>query len=481
MEVILNNVDELVNNLINLAKEEYIDYSKVQRAIEVAKFLHKDQTRKSGEPYIIHPLEVATILIKLGFDIDVVCAGILHDTVEDCGYSIEELTEEFGSDVAHIVNSVSAIDKAKYFYNADNIYEDALFKKESIQEQTFKKLVIFCKKNPLGLFVKFADRLHNLQTIEIFPYEKQLEKVRETEQWILPLAKLTNARYFYDEIKNICFKILNKNDQFYFEQYNFFKTVSKNNIEEVVAQLKEKLNSNFIKNVTYENIKEFQIFEDIKEKNKFLKLNNITQGLILKVSTYKVFVTYKGDSVKQVLDDFLSKLPQFESNKMFLIGKRTGRFSKQPCFVMIDKSKILFLLYFVTQNEFIENKIGTLEGQKIELIDDESTHKINTSYIKVYTRSNEVKFMPEGSTVLDFAFKIHQDIGLGFKYAKINNSQTQYPPYTVLKENDKIEIFVDRNKYNEIIKVAELKWFAYVETDYSKKILIKWFEKQLNK
>ena len=97
--------------------------------------------------------------------------------------------------------------------------------------------------------------------------------------------------------------------------------------------------------------------------------------------------------------------------------------------------------------------------------------------IKVATRSGEIKFIPKGSTVLDFAFKIHKDIGFGFKYAIINNSKTKSPPYTKLYEGDKVEIVVDKSGNGAIKNNAELRWLAYVNTDFAKKNLIKWFER----
>ena len=106
---------------------------------------------------------------------------------------------------------------------------------------------------------------------------------------------------------------------------------------------------------------------------------------------------------------------------------------------------------------------------------EDNINNLSTNYIKVKTRSGEVKFMPENSTVLDFAFKIHQDIGFGFKYAIVNGSKTKHPPYTKLNDGDKVEIFIERNNKGQIKNVAQIKWFAYVNTELAKKRLIKFF------
>ena len=133
----------------------------------------------------------------------------------------------------------------------------------------------------------------------------------------------------------------------------------------------------------------------------------------------------------------------------------------------------------MTKSDYFLQKLGTLDGLNDKL-DEENINDLENDYMKVKTRSGEVKYVPKNSTVLDFAFKLHRDIGFGFKYAIINNSKTQQPPYTKLKENDKIEIFFERDENNQIINNTELKWFAYVNTELAKKMLIKWFEKKID-
>ena len=133
----------------------------------------------------------------------------------------------------------------------------------------------------------------------------------------------------------------------------------------------------------------------------------------------------------------------------------------------------------MSKNAYTLQKIGTLDGQVENLIDDENLDYLSMKYIKVKTRSGEVKFVPENSTVLDFAFKLHQDLGFGFKYAIINGSKTKQPPYVKLNDGDKVEIIVDRDKNDVILNKAQLKWLAYVNTELAKKNLIKYFEKRL--
>ena len=204
------DIDEKYQAIRNHFEKSPADLNLLDRVYETAKKLHDGQYRKDGSPYILHPIEVANILANLDFNVDVVCAGLLHDVVEDCGYTLQEIKDNFNENIAQMVDCVSAIDKTKYQFDENDIFEDKEFIKSSAEEQTFKKLIAIGKKNPMGFAIKFADRLHNLRTIEIFDYNKQLEKVRESERWIIPIAEKLNSEHFYREIKNECFKIVNR-------------------------------------------------------------------------------------------------------------------------------------------------------------------------------------------------------------------------------------------------------------------------------
>ena len=225
-----------VDERFDLIRQEFLNNNSpvdmICRAYEIAKQLHKDQRRKDGGLYISHPIEVALTLANLGFDQNVISAAILHDVVEDCDYSIEQIKQEFNNEVAEMVDCVSAIDKAKFVFDKDDIYEDEEFEKAAREEQSFKKLIAIGKKNPLGFCIKFSDRLHNLRTIDCFPYSKQLEKVKETEKWIIPIAKILNTEYFFRSLQNECFKIKFKYDgKDFFEHYNDYHNSNVNNIE----------------------------------------------------------------------------------------------------------------------------------------------------------------------------------------------------------------------------------------------------------
>ncbi|MBQ8615155.1 MAG: HD domain-containing protein [Clostridia bacterium] len=450
----------------------------IEKAFKIARFLHKDQRRKDGKLYISHPVEVALILAHLDYDENVVSAALLHDVVEDCGYTLEEIKKEFNSQVAELVDCVSAIDEAKFVFDENDLFEDKNFEKASIEEQSFKKLIAIGKKNPLGFCIKFADRLHNLRTIDCFPYSKQLEKVKETEKWIVPIANTLNAEYFYRAIKNECFKIKHSIDgKMFFEHYHNYHNVNAENIEELQFKLQRIFANEQVETIKIKEIREYKVFEQLSTIFKNININKVSQGQILKVATYDIYLLYENREHEDVVGNTLNILNK-RLKDIRVIDARISVFTKQPYYQLEDKFKNKYNLYIETFAEYIKHRNGTLDGQNNYMLDDDNIDNLDVELIRVKTRSGETKFISKGSTVLDFAFKIHKDLGFGFKYAIVNNSKTKAPPYTKIYEGDQVEIVVDKNESGEICNNAELKWFAYVNSDLAKKVLIKYFEKQ---
>lgn len=469
-----NEIDTIFSQI-----KKKVNSSLVVKAFEIANDLHGSQLRKDGKPYISHPLEVALILAKQGFDEDVICAALLHDVVEDCNYTVDNIRENFNDNVANLVDAVSAIDKNNYEYNSDEIYEDENFVKISAEEQTFKKLISIGKKNPLAFCIKFADRLHNLRTISIFDRSKQLEKVRETEKWILPIAKNLGSEYFYTKISNECFKIVNDSENCgFFNHYDYYHKSNENNYNNLIIKLKEAFaNSKFSEILSFDKFENL-VYEDISKLSKIDDIRKVSQGQIIRASNYNLYFLHHDLDNKKAIGEFVSYI----ENKMFgvvkIIDADISSFTNSIYFVLEDNYKNKYSANIMSKKDYTTRMLGTLDGQHTSYIDDENIHFIPTEFIRVKTRSNEIKYMPIDSTALDFAFKLHKDIGFGFKYAIINDSKTKMPPYTKLNSGDKVEIIVDRDD-DGIKNVAELKWLAYVNNELSKKVLIKYFEKKI--
>ncbi|WP_037365169.1 RelA/SpoT family protein [Amycolatopsis orientalis] len=170
------------------------DLGQLQRAYDVAEELHRDQRRKSGDPYITHPLAVATILAELGMDTTTLVAALLHDTVEDTGYSLDQLKADFGDKVGELVDGVTKLDKVKLGTSAE--------------AETIRKMVIAMAKDPRVLVIKLADRLHNMRTMRFLPPEKQARKARETLEVLAPLAHRLGMATVKWELEDLAFAIL---------------------------------------------------------------------------------------------------------------------------------------------------------------------------------------------------------------------------------------------------------------------------------
>jgi GTP pyrophosphokinase len=189
-------VNPVLEPLVAVHREYYpkADLAILQRAYEIAEERHAPQLRKSGDPYITHPLAVANILAELGMDTTTLVAALLHDTVEDTGYTLEALTAEFGTEVGHLVDGVTKLDKVVLGSAAE--------------AETIRKMIIAMARDPRVLVIKVADRLHNMRTMRFLPPEKQARKARETLEVIAPLAHRLGMATVKWELEDLSFAIL---------------------------------------------------------------------------------------------------------------------------------------------------------------------------------------------------------------------------------------------------------------------------------
>ncbi|WP_041451725.1 RelA/SpoT family protein [Hoyosella subflava] len=189
-------VKPVLEPLVAIHREFYpkAPLATLQRAYDVAESKHSEQVRKSGDPYITHPLAVASILAELGMDTTTLIAALLHDTVEDTGYSLEQLREDFGEEVAHLVDGVTKLDKVVLGSAAE--------------AETIRKMIIAMARDPRVLVIKVADRLHNMRTMRFLPPEKQARKARETLEVIAPLAHRLGMATVKWELEDLAFAIL---------------------------------------------------------------------------------------------------------------------------------------------------------------------------------------------------------------------------------------------------------------------------------
>ena len=190
----MHTFDELLN-AIKESNRPY-DVDKIRKAYEWADNSHNGQMRKSGEPYIIHPIAVAVILIDLGMDTDTVCAGLLHDVIEDTDTSYDALKKAFGADVALMVDGVTKLTKLNFST------------KEETQAENVRKMLLAMAKDIRVIIIKLADRLHNMRTAQFWKEQKRRDKSQETMEVYAPLAHRLGIRTIKEELEDLSIRYL---------------------------------------------------------------------------------------------------------------------------------------------------------------------------------------------------------------------------------------------------------------------------------
>ncbi|MGD9901605.1 MAG: HD domain-containing protein [Spirochaetales bacterium] len=473
------NTSKSFNNLISsLENKKYIDTGIIKRAFEFARELHKGQKRKTGEEYIEHPVAVAQILADLNFDENVISAALLHDVVEDCGCTIEEIKQKFNIKVANLVDSVTAI-------KAENKERNPEFYKFLMEEKTYNKLYSIGMNEKLSFYVKFADRLHNLSTIGVFPKYKQIEKVKETEKYLIPILNSIKANTLYYAIKNECYKIVETdNYNYFYERYESFLNKNRKYLDGLLKNFELTINNVVIKQGlgrTRVLMKSYTPYEIITEQLTSLKIEptKSKEFMLNNLIVNKIFIILKNNNKKVKKEDFLYKL--FASSSWFSNFKLMGFFKDEK---MVEMPMIIedgfsnkYAIFLQTEKEHFQYDNGVVEGIEIPYDEELKEFEISENYIKVKTNIGEEVLMPERSTVLDFAFKIHNDFGFSCLGAYLNNSPNKVPVYTVLNNGDQVNLVINRDEgSSECIYIAKIKWLSYVNTEYSKKKLSKYFE-----
>ncbi len=471
----------IYNDILNdLEQKHTADIGLFTKAYNLAKELHKNQKRKGGDPYIIHPLEVTAILAKLDFGINVLCAGLLHDTVEDCGYTIKQMREDFNQSIAQIVDAVTAIE-----LDFDK-YSELDFPKFIEEAQTYKKLMSIGKENLFAFYIKFADRLNNLKTIECFPKYKQLAKVKETEKWLMPFIYILKTTWFYKNISNMCFKIINQDDMLsYAKIYDKYFTYNKHNFDELkdnltyalTRYLKKTKQSNDLHKISIKPCTELETYNIIKEVMDVKNIKDIKQSYLNKFPITKLYITFNNSSTQRELNDLLFKFLTTEKNALGIkiTGYDIDTFCNQNYLVISDKYRNKYQLYIFNLKDYLTYRNGALDGVDLSFVDD-VTDEVSKAYITVKTRSDQPIILPEGSTILDFAFKIHKDFGFGVKYAYLNDSPSKSPIYTRLSDGDKINLVLDKDDSGNVKNIAQIRWIMYAKTESAQKKLVRYFE-----
>lgn len=428
------------------------DKELIIKAYEFASKAHAGITRKSGEPYIIHPLAVAIILAKMHADADSIAAGLLHDCIEDVdGITTEVISEQFNPTVAFLVDGVTKIDKIK-FGNNKKLADDA----------STKKLIEYMCKDIRILIIKLADRLHNMQTLQFHKPEKQIEISQETRDFFVPFAELIGAYNIKLDLEDLSFLYLNHAE--YIKMVKLERELMKSNrnkIDEVLCSVSQLLNSKdvpFDVKLTVKNY--YGLYNRLKEYHEPEKVHDLFQ--------MKFLLNDIGECYN--LRNYIKKLyvPLSAKSKDYIINPKTNMYRAlhTSCYVepekivqfqMVTPSIDLVNTHGLTaqwsqninsaesmQHDFrglqiyqILNELVTSNMEAGEFTEDVRSDVLGK---KVYVKSpkDEIIELPDGATPVDYAYYIHSYLGDHYIYAKVNGEFVD-PTYP-LKSKDVVEI-----------------------------------------
>jgi len=471
-------LEDLLNIISTYSKEEV---DKIMKAYNYANDLHKGQYRQSGEEYIIHPLTVAYILAELGADSDTICAGLLHDTLEDTNTTKEEIAENFGSDVANLVDGVTKISKMNF---------------SSKQEQNLantRKIITSMAADIRIIIIKLADRLHNMRTLQFKSEFKQKENSVETMEIFVPIAYQIGAYRIKNELEDLSLQYLEpniyKNLQ---EKMRRIEIESEPCIQEMLAKINMILNDRNIPNeikVRTKNI--YSVYKRLYYKN-CDRLSDIHDLISFKIM------------VEEIDQCYLMLRPIHEAYKPV-----NSKFKDFICNPKTNMYKSLHTTVFGPDNRLIQMQIRTFDMDKIasfglptywQINKDEARKKmqedlknkyqfysslleINKAFgdnqefvnqvkkelfsekVYVYTTKGETIELPKGSTPIDFAYQISKDLGNTMIQAIVNDKVV--PDDYQLKNKDRVRIITDELSFG-----PRSEWIDKVKTTKAKRMIM---------
>lgn len=463
-------MEEFLHKLLKINPN--YDKELITRAYLKAEQIHEGQKRKSGDDYVVHPMAVAEILADLGMDENTIVAGLLHDAVEDTPYTLADLENDFGEEVALLVNGVTKLKSL--------VYES----KEERQAENLRKMFLAMSKDIRVLIIKLADRLHNLRTIDYMNQNQIIEKCKETLEIYAPLASRLGIYAMKFELEDIALKEL-ESETYYdlVKQVNLRKEQREANINKVINSLKEGLDS---LNIKYEIQGRNKHFYSIYRKMKFQgkQLDEIFDLTAVRIIVETVRDCYavlglvhtRWKPIPGRFKDYIAmpKPNRYQSLHTTVIGDDGNPFEIQIRTVEMHK----VAEYGIAAHwKYKEGKKGnvedkeevklawlrqTLEWQK-DLSDSKEfmeTLKVDlfSNQVFIFTPKGDVIELPAGSTTLDFAFKIHTAIGEKCIGAKVNGKMV--PLDYTLNNGEIVEIITSASS-----KGPSIDWLKIVKSN----------------
>ena len=465
----------------------------IRKAYELAKEAHKDQKRKSGEPYLIHPVCVAIILTQLDMDKETIVGGLLHDVIEDTPYTVEDITQMFSAEIALLVDGVTKLTQLNY--SADKL---------DVQAENLRKMFLAMAKDIRVIIIKLADRLHNMRTLQFMKPEKQKEKARETMDIYAPIAHRLGISKVKVELDDLSLQYLEPeaykelNDKF-----NHLRVQKETFVKDIMEDVKEHLDEAKIKATIDGRVKHlFSIYRKMVNQNKTLEQIYDLFAIRIIVDTEQQCYTALGiihEMYKPIPGRFkdyiaMPKPNMYQSLHTTLIGPGGRPFEIQiRTFEMHRTAEYGIAAHWkykeasnnggtVNVSKQEEEKLSWLR-QILEWQKDMSDGKEFMSLLKsdldlfaesvyCFTPAGDVKNLPNGSTPIDFAYSIHSAVGNKMIGARANGKLVNID--YVIQNGDRIEIITSQNS-----KGPSRDWLKIVKSAQAKNKINQWFRNEL--
>ena len=479
----MENREEFLQELLNINSK--YDTELIGKAYDKGRELHDGQLRKSGEPYFIHPINVALILARLGMDEATIIGGLLHDAVEDTDYTREELVADFGEEIALLVDGVTKLGTIKFE------------SKEEIQAENFRKMFLAMSKDIRVLIIKLADRLHNMRTIEFMKPAKIEEKCKETLEIYVPLASRLGISTVKFELEDIALKYLHPEEfKDLQEKVSLRRSQREDTINIVIGEIKESLDDMDLHYEIYGRAKHFySIYKKMKYQKK--QIDEIFDLIAVRIivdtvkdcyavlgivhtmwkpipGRFKDYIAMPKPNMYQSLhttvigdngEPFEIQIRTHEMHEVaeygiaahwkYKEGDTSGKASS-------DDIKLAWLRQSLEWQQDINDPKVFLETMKMDLF---------ATQVFVFTPRGDVIELPAGSTPLDFAFKIHSAIGCKCVGAKVNGKMVTIDH--TLQNGDIVEIVTSSNSSGPSVD-----WLKIAKSSNARNKIRGWLKKE---
>ena len=491
--------EQLYQDLISCVKKYHPsdDISMIEKAYRIASQAHKDQQRKSGEPYIIHPLNVAIILADLELDKETIIAGILHDVVEDTIMTEEDLIKEFGEDVALLVDGVTKLEKIPLSGT-----DDPTDTKLEMQAENLRKMFLAMAKDIRVIMIKLADRLHNMRTLKYQKPESQVRIARETREIYSPIAQRLGISKIKIELDDLSMKYLEP--EVYYDLVDKIavrKSVREKYIQSIVDEVKEFIEAEGIRAQVDGRIKHFfSIYKKMKNQNK--TLDQIYDLFAVRIIVESVKDCYAALGVIHErytpipgrFKDYIAmpKANMYQSLHTTLIGSNGQPFEIQIRTQEMHKTAEYGIAAHWKYKETGDSKksVATQEEEKLswlrQILEWQRDMSDNREFLNLikgdldlfaedvycFTPQGDVKNLPNGSTPIDFAYVIHSAVGNKMVGARVNGRLV--PIDYKIQNGDRIEILTSQNS-----RGPSRDWLNVVKSTQAKTKINQWFKNEL--